>query len=134
MTALRVPELDLAYPAAETVVASTAPVECLTLPATDLGHHEVLRSFDLLRRRISIRLRGTEGCFTGYSRLDLDLSAVADDTRARLTCVAALTSATADRQSIRFEAFLEPHDSPLDEPSSQSVRVASGDGLVVAFR
>lgn len=131
MTVTTAPALDLACTEAP-AIGGNAPVECLTLPAVGLGHHTVLHSFDLLRRRISLRLRGTEGCFAGYSRLELD--EIADDAHVRLTCVAVLVSASADRQTIRFEAFLEPDDIPFGEPSSRSVRVALGDGLVVAFR
>jgi hypothetical protein len=131
MTATRVPTPDLACIEPATAVGN-APVEWLTLPATDLGHHVVLRSFDVPRQRISVRLRGAEGCFAGYTRLEL--GTVADDADTRLTCVAVLVSATTDRQHIRFEAFLESDDSPPGEPSSRSFRVALGDGLVVAFR
>lgn len=108
-----------------------APIESLTLRAEGIGDHDVLRAFDMLRRRLSWRLRGTEGCFAGYTRLELRSGLLAS--QARLTCIAVVVSATAERLDVRFEALLEPEDSPLDEPSNRAVRIVLADGHVVAF-
>jgi hypothetical protein len=64
MTATRVPTPDLACIEPATAVGN-APVECLTLPATDLGHHVVLRSFDVLRQRISSVCAGPRAASRG---------------------------------------------------------------------
>jgi hypothetical protein len=130
MTATTLPPLAPPSRAADSAIWN-APIESLTLPAEGMDRLDVLRAFDRLRRRLSLRLRGTDGCFAGYNRMELCPGPLAS--QARLTCIAVVVSAGADRLDVQFEAFLEPVDSPVGEPSNGAVRIALAAGSMVAF-
>lgn len=111
--------------------AYNAPIEILTLPSQDLRHDDILRSFDLLRRRLVGRLRGSEGHFGGYDMLELSTGSF--EALDRVALIAIVTSTTVESVEIRFEAWLEPGDTPEHAPSDRAERIALGEGSVVAF-
>lgn len=104
--------------------ASTAP--SLSLPARGLSQAEVLRAFDLLRRRLACAEAGNEGVFVGFDMLEMGEVPLDDPGTIDLT--ATLLEGSPDRQRVRYEATLRPPGLTLPERA-----LAKGVGTTVAL-
>lgn len=106
-----------------------SPIESFELPARGLTSVDVLRIFDILRRRFSIGLSGTEGAFAGYD--DLELSPIPGCPEGRLRLTVQLVDTHPRCHRVAYEAALVAHDCALGCSRSTSV-IARGVGSTVA--
>jgi hypothetical protein len=101
-------------------------IERLELPVRHLTHADVLRVFDLLRRRVSVAVSGHEGAFAGIDNLVLDDLAGLDQGRVRFSALLVRTDCR--RHVVAVEASV----APSSLPDTTSFRVARGTGCTVS--
>lgn len=85
---------------------ATASVGRLRLPAQGLTNAEVLRAFDILRRRLATAVSGAEGAFVGYD--SLRLASVPEHVQGEVEFTAVLVARHRNRHRVAYRAVLHP--------------------------